>query len=112
MFRLGLLNPNTDDGHTLAMQEVAQRALPDGSEVIAVTAPQGPRAIESEVDAVLAAAEVIRMVQSLSEADAYLVACFGDPGLDAARELTSAPVVGIGEAAYLAASLVSRHSRT
>src|SRR5262245_3775890 len=90
------------------MQEVAQRALPDGSEVIAFTAPRGPRAIESEVDSVLAAAEVVRMVQALSEADAYLIACFGDPGLDAARELTSAPVVGIGEAAYLAASLVSR----
>jgi allantoin racemase len=32
----------------------------------------------------------------------------GDPGLDAARELTAAPVVGIGEAAYIAASLVAK----
>jgi allantoin racemase len=108
VFRLGLINPNTDEGHTSAMREVAHRGLPEGSEVIALTAPQGPKAIESEVDSVLAAAEVVRMVQSLSDADAYLIACFGDPGLDAARELTSAPVVGIGEAAYLAASLVSK----
>ena len=108
MFRLALLNPNTDERHTMAMRDVAQQSLPDGCEVTALTAPQGPREIESEVDSVLAAAEVVRMVQSLPEADAYLIACFGDPGLDAARELTKAPVVGIGEAAYLAASLVSK----
>jgi allantoin racemase len=47
-------------------------------------------------------------VQSLPEHDAYLIACFGDPGLDAARELAAAPVVGIGEAAYIAASLVAK----
>jgi allantoin racemase len=108
MFRLGLLNPNTDARHTVAMRDVANQALPDGSEVVALTAPRGPKAIESEVDSVLAAAEVVRMIQTVSEADAYLIACFGDPGLDAARELTEAPVVGVGEAAYVAASLVSK----
>jgi allantoin racemase len=108
VFRLGLLNPNTDERHTAAMRGVALDALPEGSKVIAVTAPRGPKAIESEVDSVLAAAEVIRMLESLPDMDAYLIACFGDPGLDAARELTSAPVVGIGEAAYEAAGLVSK----
>lgn len=108
VFRLGLLNPNTDERHTAAMRGVALDALPEGSKVTAVTAPRGPKAIESEVDSVLAAAEVIRMLESLPDLDAYLIACFGDPGLDAARELTSAPVVGIGEAAYEAAGLVSK----
>jgi allantoin racemase len=108
MFRLGLLNPNTDERHTIAMREVAIGALPDGSEVVTLTAPRGPKAIESEVDSVLAAAEVVRMVQSFSDVDAFLIACFGDPGVDAARELTAAPVVGIGEAAYFAASLVAK----
>ena len=51
----------------------------------------------------VAAAEVAALVRSLPDHDAYLIACFGDPGLDAARELTDAPVVGIGEAAYIAA---------
>jgi allantoin racemase len=31
--------------------------------------------------------------------DGYVIACFGDPGLDAARELERGPVVGIAEAA-------------
>jgi allantoin racemase len=108
MFRLGLLNPNTDDGHTVAMRDVAQAVLPKGCEVTAATAPRGPTAIESEVDSVLAAAEVVGMMRSLPGLDAYLIACFGDPGLDAARELTDAPVVGIGEAAYQAARLIAR----
>ena len=108
MFRLGLLNPNTDERHTLAMRDVALNALPEGCEVTAATAPRGPTAIESEVDSVLAAAEIVGMMQSLLGLDAYLIACFGDPGLDAARELTDAPVVGIGEAAYQAARLIAK----
>ncbi len=39
--------------------------------------------------------------------DAYVIACFGDPGLLAARELTRAPVIGIAEAAFHMASLIS-----
>jgi len=108
VFRLGLLNPNTDERHTAAMRGVALDALPEGSAVTAVTAPRGPKAIESEVDSVVAAAELIRMLESLPDMDAYLIACFGDPGLDAARELTAAPVVGIGEAAYEAARLIAK----
>jgi allantoin racemase len=40
-------------------------------------------------------------------ADAYVIACFGDPGLHAARELARGPVIGIAEAAFHAASLVA-----
>src|SRR5204862_814381 len=97
-----------DARQTAAMREVALAVLPDGCEVTAVSPERGPTSIESEADGVVAAAEVVGLVRSLPEQDAYLIACFGDPGLDAARELTEAPVVGIGDAAYLAASLVSK----
>ena len=108
IFRLGLLNPNTDVRHTESMSAVALAALPPGSDVVALTAARGPNSIESDVDAVVAAAEVLEMIRSHPELDAYLVACFGDPGVDAARELTSAPIVGVGEAAYSAATYVAR----
>ena len=39
--------------------------------------------------------------------DAYVIACFGDPGLLAARELTRAPVIGIAEAAFHLATLIA-----
>jgi allantoin racemase len=108
MFRLALINPNTDPHHTEAMGGVALAVLPAGCEVTAVNPERGPSSIESEADAVVAAAETAALVRSLPEHDAYLIACFGDPGLDAARELAAAPVVGIGEAAYTAATLVGK----
>ena len=106
-FRLGLLNPNTHMGHTRAMAGVARRVLPEGSDVLAASPERGPSSIESAADAAVAAAEMLTLLRSLPPQDGYLVACFGDPGLDAARELTDAPVVGIGEAAYRAACLVA-----
>jgi allantoin racemase len=107
-FRLGLLNPNTSRDHTDAMARLALSVLPEGSDVVAATAERGPATIESYVDSAVAAAEVVELVRANPGLDAYLVACFGDPALDAARELTDAPVVGIGEAAYRAACLVAR----
>ena len=106
-FRLGLLNPNTDHRHTDAMAGVARAALPPGSEVVAVTAARGPSSIESAADTAVAVGEVAAMVQAHPGLDGYLVSCFGDPGLDAARELATAPVIGIGEAAFIAAGIVS-----
>jgi allantoin racemase len=108
VFKLGLINPNTDPVHTAAMGDVAIATLPPGCEVTAVSPQRGPSSIESDADSVVAAAEVVTLIRTLPAQDAYLIACFGDPGLDAARELTDAPVVGIGEAAYQAASMVAR----
>lgn len=107
-FRLALLNPNTERSHTAAMTAVAQAALPPGSEVVGLTAARGPRSIEGYADEAVAAAEVVELVRANPGFEAYLIGCFGDPGVHAARELTEAPVVGIGEAGYRAASLVGR----
>jgi len=108
VFRLALLNPNTDARHTEAMGAVARETLPDGCEVTAVSPERGPTSIESEADSVVAAAAVAELVRELPAHDAYLIACFGDPGVGAARELTEAPVVGIGEAAFQAAVTIAR----
>ena len=40
-------------------------------------------------------------------ADAHIIACFDDTGLDAARALADAPVIGIGEAGFHLASLLA-----
>jgi allantoin racemase len=106
-FRLGLLNPNTDAGHTTAMAEVARDVLPEG-EVVALQPDRGPASIESFADEAVAGALVLDLVRQHPGLDAYVVACFGDPGVAAARELVEAPVVGIREAAYRAVTLVAR----
>lgn len=107
-FQLAVINPNTDASDTAAMASAIGNALPPGAEVEAYTAERGPQSIESAADEAFAAAEVVRIVQAHPEHDGYLIGCFSDPGLDAVRELTEAPVVGIGEAAYSAATMVAK----
>jgi allantoin racemase len=106
-FRLGLVNPNTDDGHTTAMTAVAREMLPD-AQIVPLQPERGPSSIESYADEAVAAALVVEVVRGTPDLDAYVIACFGDPGVDAARELVAAPVVGIREAAYRAVTLVAR----
>lgn len=70
----------------------------------------GPASIESHYDEALSVPGMLQQVAFGEEAgvDGYVIACFGDPGLDAARELATGPVVGIAEAAMHAATLVGR----
>src|SRR5690606_40360212 len=93
------------------IEACAAAAAGPGTTVRAVTPSMGPASIESHYDEALAVpgllAEIARAEQEGS-ADGYVIACFGDPGLDAARELARGPVVGIAEAAFHAASMVAR----
>jgi allantoin racemase len=107
-FRLAVINPNTDDSDTAAMATAVADALPSGAEVEAYTAERGARSIESAVDEAFAIAEVVKVFQAHPDHDGYLIGCFSDPAVDALRELTTAPVVGIGEAAYAAAAMVAK----
>ena len=74
-----------------------------------VSANFGAQSIEDHHDDVWAAAGVCEQVRigEASGADAYVIACFGDPGLHAARELARGPVIGIAEAAFHAATLLA-----
>jgi allantoin racemase len=107
-FRLALINPNTSEQHTAEMVAAAAAVLSDGAEVQGLTPPRGPSSIETAAEEVIAAAEVLELVRGHRDADAYLVACFSDPAVEAARELTDAPVVGIGESAYRAVRMLAR----
>lgn len=107
-FRLALINPNTSEQHTTEMVAAAAAVLSDGAEVQGLTAPRGPSSIETAAEEVIAAAEVLELVRGHRDADAYLIACFSDPAVEAARELTDAPVVGIGESAYRAVLMLAR----
>lgn len=74
-------------------------------------APEGPASIESSVEEHLAVPPLLDALPSLEDEgfDAVIVGCFGDPGLDAARELVSIPVIGPAQAsACLAAQLGDR----
>ena len=109
--RITLINPNTSRAMTAKIAAAAREAAGPDVVIDAVCPETGAAAIESHVDEVLAAAAVVDLVQQDQQAggsDAYVIACFGDPGLDAARELVDVPVIGIAEAATHAATLAGR----
>lgn len=113
--RIHLVNPNTSRAMTAKIAVTAREvAGPDVAVVATCPDPgAGPAAVESHTDEAWAALVVAQQVAAAEAAedrpaDGYVVACFGDPGLDAARELTDGPVVGIAEAAMHVATLSGR----
>lgn len=73
-----------------------------GLELEVVTSPGGPSAIETDEDVVAAVKPMIDTALK-NPADAYVVACFSDPGIREMRATLEAPVFGIAESAVLAA---------
>lgn len=108
--KIQLINPNTSQAMTEKMAHAARAmALPE-TDIIATQPQHGPMSIESAFDDVIAAAALLDCIAegNQQQVDAHIIACFGDPGLDAARELANAPVIGIAEAAFHTASLLCR----
>ena len=102
-----LLNPNTTASMTQKVADTARQVALDDTKIIAVNPEDGPASIEGYFDEALSLAGIIDTVQKNPNVDAIVLACFDDTGLDAVRCMTDVPVIGIGEAGYHAASLVS-----
>ena len=104
-----LINPNTTAGMTARIGEAAVRVAAAGTRISATNPAAGPVSIESHFDEAISAVGVLDEVRrgEADEVAAYIIACFGDPGLLAAREITRAPVIGIAEAAFHLATLIS-----
>jgi allantoin racemase len=105
--RIHVINPNTTRSMTLKIGAAAKAAASPGIEVSAVNPDFGPASIEGYFDEVFSVPGLIEEIGKACDADAFVIACFDDTGLEAARCATHAPVVGIGEAAFHMASLVA-----
>ena len=79
-----------------------------GTEVDIIDVPRGPASIESMYEEYISIPATAERILEAEENgyDAAIVGCFGDPGLDAFRELTEMLVVGPGEASFLAAAML------
>lgn len=107
--KLLLVNPNITDRITAFMLEEALRSAAPGTQVQAVSAPFGTQYVENRAEAAIASHAVLEAVATHGGGcDAVIVAAFGDPGVEAARELFDMPVVGISEAAFHMAWLLGR----
>ena len=106
--RIKIINPNTTRSMTEKIGACARAAARPGTQILAASPSMGPASIESHYDEALAVPGLLQEIAAGERegVDGYVVACFGDPGLHAARELARGPVVGIAQAAMHVASLV------
>jgi len=104
MSLIRIINPNSNDSVTQAMSEAVEPLrLNNGPTIDCVTIANGPFGVESDEDVRVAATLVREEVKSDREAAAFVIACYSDPGLEAARQETSRPVFGMAESAILTA---------
>lgn len=104
-----VINPNASGPMTEAIGQAASRVAGAGTHIVVTGTATGPASIESAFDEALALPGLLQAVAQGRRAgvDAHVIACFGDPGLLAAREVADAPVLGIAQAAMHAASLLA-----
>lgn len=107
--RIHVVNPNTTASMTAKIAYAAQAVAAAETEIIAATSARGPVSIEGYFDGAMSLSGLLAEIHAAEQGkiDAHVIACFDDTGLDAARSLAAAPVVGIGEAAYHLAAMVS-----
>jgi allantoin racemase len=106
--KLLVINPNTSAAMTAQIAEAARAVAAPSTEIVATQPDFGAPSIEGHYDDAFAAAGVAQQTRLHgADVDGVVIACFGDPGLDAAREAIGAPVIGIAEAAFHAASFLA-----
>ncbi|TWF50103.1 aspartate/glutamate racemase family protein [Neorhizobium alkalisoli] len=108
--RILLVNPNTTATMTATAADSARRVANAGTEIVAVTSSMGPVSIEGYYDEAFAVpGMLIEIAKGEKEgAEAAIIACFDDTGLDAARALADIPVIGICEAAVAATAFIAQ----
>lgn len=94
-----VINPNTSTEMSGGIEVMARQVFEPPWNCRVVQAWAGPESLESWRDYQLAGAAVLPLLQEHADADGVVLACFGDPGLYALKEVAQVPVVGIAEAA-------------
>lgn len=99
-----IINPNSNKAVTAGMAEaVAPLEFSGGPHLDCVTLEDGPPGIESQANVSQVEPLLADWVKSDNQADAFIIACYSDPGIHLCRETTTRPVFGIAECAVLTA---------
>lgn len=102
--RIRVINPNSNENVTRGLDEaVAPLRFANGPEIVCSTLAEGPFGIESQADVESVVMPLRRLVQADNSSDAFVIACYSDPGLHVCRESTTRPVFGIAECGVLTA---------
>lgn len=99
-----VINPNSNPDVTHGLAEaLAPLSIPGRARIECMTLEEGPFGIESNLDAQSVVLPLRRTVLARDDADAFVIACYSDPGLTLCREATPKPVFGIQESGLFAA---------
>ena len=100
--RIVVINPNSNQAVTRGIDEALRPlAFADGPEIVCATLAEGPYGIETQADVESVTMPLRRLVESDNGADAFVIACYSDPGLHVCREGSERPVFGIAECGVL-----------
>lgn len=104
MSRILVINPNSNEAVTAGLDEALQPLrFASGPAIECTTLADGPFGIESQRDVESVTLPLRAVVAQRGDADAFVIACYSDPGLHVCREATGKPVFGIQESGVLAA---------
>jgi len=107
--RLLIINPNISESVTALIEAEARATAPADVSLTMMTAPAGVAYIETRFEALLGAYATAQLAaEHIAGHDALIVAAFGDPGLDALREVMPVPVLGMTESALASACLLGQ----
>jgi allantoin racemase len=99
-----VINPNSNELVTDGIRDALKEFnLPKRPTIECVTLKEGPFGIESQLDSDSVIIPLVNLVQSRTDAGAFVIACYSDPGLHACRSITKKPVFGIQESGVLSA---------
>ncbi len=99
-----VINPNSNESVTEVMsRELKVFHFPEGPQIECLSLPEGPFGIESQADIEAVTLPLRKMVSERRNVDAFVIACFSDPGLHVCREASEKPVFGIQECGILMA---------
>jgi allantoin racemase len=106
--RLLVVNPNSNRVVTALIRAAADRVLAAGTEAVVVDPPDAPHSIETPLDRAAAEPRALALIEASPDFDAYVLACFDDIAVHAARGIVAAPVVSAIEASIAIARTLAR----
>ena len=93
-----VINPNSNETVTEGLRK-SLAGFADDASIECRTLTGGPFGIESDEDIARAASLVLAEVAAAATFDAFVIACYSDPGLAECRELHRVPVFGMQQSA-------------
>ena len=103
-----VINPNTSESMTDRLRRELEQIRRRDTELTVLGVERGPYSIETAYDEAYAIPPMLDRVRQANTEGfaAVIIACFSDPGLTAAREISRIPVLGIEETSFHVAAML------